>query len=151
MIRFDKCKFWLDWLLCLCWICFVTLPKPKRKPLHHNKFWDPWSVRNKCANDADWFRREFRPIIKLLNIMFVSVLSETGSPPTRRPQNKNGKLFISITANGYAESSVCICFSVFPFEFSFLKKSPIRRFPFAFFFVLLTNLTQQILGKNRLT
>lgn len=134
MIRFDKCKFWLDWLRCLCRICFVTLPKPKRKPLHHNKFWDPWSVRNKCANDADWFRREFRPIIKLLNIMFVSVLSETGSPPTRRPQNKNGKLFISITANGYAESSVCICFSVFPLSFMFLKKSPIRRFPFAVFF-----------------
>lgn len=84
--------------------------------------------------------------------MFVSVLSETGSPPTRRPQNKNGKLFISITANGYAESSVCICFSVFPFEFYVFEKS--RQFVVSlsrFFFCLLTNLTQQILGKNRLT
>lgn len=83
--------------------------------------------------------------------MFVSVLSETGSPPTRRPQNKNGKLFISITANGYAESSVCICFSVFPFEFYVFEKVANSSFPFRGFFVLLTNLTQQILGKNRLT
>lgn len=76
----------------------------------------------------------FRPIIKLLNIMFC--LCWAIRFPFRCPQNKNGKLFISITANGYAESSVCMFVSVFfPFEFSFLfcsfwKKVANSPFPF---------------------